>query len=335
MAVAGDPRLAQIDPEFEEYLKKAPPPPVLTGDIHALRARLLEAKRALTQSVPNTTAALSEEDRQIPTRDGTEITVRVYTPDKEVQGGHPLFVMFHGGGFCLGALDSEELNCRLFCEKLGFVVVNVDYRLAPEHPFPTPINDAWDAVKWAAANTSALKADPKKGFVIGGISAGANFSAVISHLARDEHLSPALTGVYLSIPTVVDANSMPEKYKSEFLSHEQNKNPPILGRDSIDMFMASYKPDRTSPLYSPFLHPNGHKNLPPTYFQICGMDPLRDEGLIYERVLREECGVKTRLDMYPGLPHGFWSFFPDLKSSRKLLEDTLKGVEWLLEEGQR
>lgn len=109
---------------------------------------MLEAKRALTQSVPNAAVGLSERDHQIPTRDGTKITVRVYTPDKEVQGGHPLFVIFHGGGFCLGALDSEELNSRLFCEKLGFVVVNVDYRLAPEHPFPTPINDAWDAVKW-------------------------------------------------------------------------------------------------------------------------------------------------------------------------------------------
>lgn len=64
------------------------------------------------------------------------------------------------------------------------------------------------------------------------------------------------------------------------------------------------------------------------------MDPLRDEGLIYERELREECGVKTRLDMYPGLPHGFWSFFPTLKSCQKLIDDTLKGVEWLLEQGR-
>ncbi len=78
---------------------------------------------------------MSEEDRQVPTRDGSEITVRIYTPDKGSEGGNPLSVMFHGGGYCLGDLDSEELNSRLFCEKLGFVVVNVDYRLAPEHPF--------------------------------------------------------------------------------------------------------------------------------------------------------------------------------------------------------
>lgn len=109
---------------------------------------MLEARKALSNSIPNTSWPLSEEDRQIPTRDGNKIAVRVYTPDKAVEGGHPLVVMFHGGGFSLGDLDSEEWNCRAFCAKLGCVVVNVDYRLAPEHPFPTPVNDAWDAVKW-------------------------------------------------------------------------------------------------------------------------------------------------------------------------------------------
>lgn len=110
----------------------------------------MEAKRNLTASVPNTATNHSAEDRHIPTRDGSEITARIYTPHKEIQGGHPLFVIFHGGGFCIGDLENEELNSRLFCEKLGFVVVNVDYRLAPEHPFPTPVNDAWDAVKWVS-----------------------------------------------------------------------------------------------------------------------------------------------------------------------------------------
>jgi acetyl esterase/lipase len=82
---------------------------------------------------------------------------------------------------------------------------------------------------------------------------------------------------------------------------------------------------------SPILFPTGHRDLPPTYFQICGMDPLRDEGLIYERILREECAVKTRLDLYPGLPHGFWSWFPNAKFSKKQLIDSLDGLAWLVE----
>ena len=83
---------------------------------------------------------------------------------------------------------------------------------------------------------------------------------------------------------------------------------------------------------SPFLFPTGHKNLPPTYFQICGMDPCRDDSIIYERVLREECGVKTRADVYPGLPHGIWSWFPKAEFSKRQLKDSLDGMAWLLEQ---
>ena len=92
-----------------------------------------------------------------------------------------------------------------------------------------------------------------------------------------------------------------------------------------------YKDDPASPLSSPFLFPTGHKNLPPTYFQVAGMDPLRDEALIYEQVLREECGVPTRIDTYPGLPHGFWSWWPNAEFSKKHLETCVEGMKWLLE----
>jgi acetyl esterase/lipase len=96
-------------------------------------------------------------------------------------------------------------------------------------------------------------------------------------------------------------------------------------------FIVCHKEDPASPLISAILFPTGHKNLPPTYFQICGMDPLRDEGLIYERILREECAVKTRVDLYPGLPHGFRSRFPEAGFSKKQLEDSMAGMAWLLD----
>lgn len=96
----------------------------------------------------------------------------------------------------------------------------------------------------------------------------------------------------------------------------------------------AYKPDTASPLYNPFNHPKGHKGVPPVYFQICGMDPLRDEALIYEKVLREDYGIPTKLDVYPGLPHGFWSFWPDMKASTGFVEDATRGVGWLLEQSK-
>jgi acetyl esterase/lipase len=88
-----------------------------------------------------------EEDRQIPVRDGSSITVRIHKPKVLPEDGCPIFVVYHGGGFVLGGLDDEAILCRNFTQ-LGGIAVNVDYRLAPEHPFPVPIEDAFDALKW-------------------------------------------------------------------------------------------------------------------------------------------------------------------------------------------
>ena len=91
------------------------------------------------------------------------------------------------------------------------------------------------------------------------------------------------------------------------------------------------KVDPLSPLRSPLLFPTGHYNLPPAYFIIAGMDPWRDVGLIYEEVLREECGIKTKVDVFPGLPHGFWALFPKAEFSKDHREKSEAGLRWLLE----
>ena len=90
--------------------------------------------------------------------------------------------------------------------------------------------------------------------------------------------------------------------------------------------------ERTDPKFSPLLVKNGQKGLPTSYFQICGQDPLRDEALIYERILREDQGIMTKVDVYPGMPHGFWSIAPQLKASEGFVEDSVKGIQWLLEQ---
>lgn len=130
---------------------------------------------------------------------------------------------------------------------------------------------------------------------------------------------------------------MPGQYRAEYLSHPSvtPSIDPVLRPDNRHP-RAMFKmlgADMNNPLFVPFLYrnaPGGHKGLPPAYFQVCGLDPLRDEALIYERILREEAGVRTRLDLYPGLGHYFWTNFPLLGDSRRFVEDTLKGVQWLL-----
>ncbi|KAJ5621151.1 hypothetical protein N7510_005135 [Penicillium lagena] len=321
-----------VNPELAKILETGPKPASLsvTSDIQALRKLLSQRKKELTQSYANSGGpVIIEEDHSIPTRDGSQITVRAYKREHQDEPG-PVLVIFHGGGWVLGGLENEVLLCRTWCEHFSGLCVNVDYRLAPENPFPIPVYDTYDALTWTASRAKLLGGNPEKGFIIGGISAGGGMAAAISHLYRDQNIQPPLTGIYLSIPSVLAPQAVPEKYKSQYLSRKENANGLILDDGAIALFRRAYKDDPLSPLMSPFNWPNGHANLPPTYFQICGTDPLRDEALLYEQVLREDYGVKTRADLYPGLPHGFWSWWPKTEFGKQHMRDSVKGLAWLL-----
>jgi acetyl esterase/lipase len=164
---------------------------------------------------------------------------------------------------CIGGLTDEE----------GASCVNINYRLAPEHKVPTGALDCWDVVQWAAQHASELGADPRKGFIIGGPSGGAHLTDIVGHLARDEKLEPPITGLVEICTGVCQAFAIPEEYKAEFLSWDQDL-PGGLSTEGIDIFsrMAGGDPNHHS--VSPFLWPTGHQGLPPVFFQIHGRDPL-------------------------------------------------------------
>lgn len=171
---------------------------------------------------------------------------------------------------------------------------------------------------------------------MGGTSAGGNLTDNVVHLARDEKLSPPLTGALLIIPSVCGygANKLPEPYRSRHFSLDQNENAPILGRKECEWFVLKhYRADLNSHLFRTFTWPGGHAGLPPISIHACGMDPIRDDALCYEEAL-QEAGVKTRLYMAPGVPHGFHVAFPRLKSAERFVADTLEGLAWLLREGR-
>lgn len=196
----------------------------------------------------------------------------------------------------------------------------------------------------AAENASSLSADPSAGFIVGGGSAGGNIAAVLAHIARDEGLSPPLTGQYLCVPAItcfLPPDEMPEAYQAEYLSHPSvtPSADPVLRQIDVGALFGILQADPQSELMAPFHYGRrdggggkGHADLPPVYFQVCGLDPLRDEALIYERILREEVGIPTKLDLYKGFGHYFWTNFPLLEQSRVFVEDTVKGARWLLEQ---
>jgi acetyl esterase/lipase len=238
----------------------------------------------------------------------------------------------------MGDLETEAHDCQLLCARLGVAVFNVAYRLYPDVDFPVPIYDAYDAVKYIAVEFSSTL-DLERGFVVAGSSGGATFASIVCHLARDDGLKPALTGCHLTCPILTDeiADSSgeitrifgPERYASQ----DTHANGMLQDRKMKEAILRlSTFPVGKSELLSP-LHSGSHANLPPTYVQVCGLDPWRDGGIIYVEELEKE-GVRTKLEVFNGLPHVWWTVFPMLKVSRVRFEEMVKGMEWLLRSGR-
>jgi len=272
------------------------------------------------------------QDHKVPVAGG-EITVRALIPvsENETESSRvfPLLFWIHGGGWMLGNLDLDDFYLRNVCVDLQIVIINVDYRLSPENPFPTGLNDCYAALKWAASNPSLFNVSLDEGFIIAGQSAGANGAAAISHrVIKDPFFDDKpVTGQLLQIPMVCHPDAYPAMYKSELLSVEQIRDAPFLSRAQLDTIMKYLQAPPSDPDMSPLL--SAHEGLPPMYAQVCGWDPLRDEGLLYERVLRE-AGVITKLDIYPGVLHGFHLAFPKIEAGIRFDRDFRNGIRWLL-----
>ncbi|KAF5264029.1 hypothetical protein FOXYS1_5197 [Fusarium oxysporum] len=256
-------------------------------------------------------------------RDNTPITLRIY---RQAANHHtlPLFLYMHGGGYVTGGLETDDATCRVLALEIPVVVASVEYRLAPEHKFPVGFEDTFDVVRWAASSEGQrkLNTDLSKGFILGGTSAGANFTAGISHLACDEGLSPRITGVVFLAGSFCHPDMRPKKYLDRILSVDEINDAPGLTRKSIDYFADK----RLSPLLF-----DSHAGIAKkAYFAICGWDPRRDEAILLDQLL-QEVGLPTKSHIYSGLPHGFWTTCPDLPVSKKWLQDLLQGVHWLLE----
>ncbi|KAJ7162684.1 Alpha/Beta hydrolase protein [Mycena crocata] len=307
--------LSEPDPELLPYLSAFPPAVDAVPDV-ATQRRLMEGFRPSSKYVVK--------HRTIPV-DGGEIGLRFIIPSSDGDETFPVLVWYHGGGWSVGNIEFDDCLLKIICVASRISIVNVDYRLAPEHPYPTPHNDCYAALKWVVNNAMTIRGAVEKGFLVGGASAGGNLVAAITHRARDDPFfaHSKLTGHILQIPALVHPSAVPEKYKPDLLSYKQNKDAPILSKAAMIRSYELLAGPPTNLDVSPLLA--DHSGIPPAYIQICGLDPLRDEAFLYARM------VESKVDVYAGVPHGFHDVFPKLAASAKWDADLLAGIAWLLQ----
>ena len=244
----------------------------------------------------------------------------------------------------MGSPETEAFLARLLCHSQRMIVVNVAFRLYPDVEFPVPITDCLDVLNSLCTSTHlhqlCPRANPEIGFLLCGVSGGGTYASLLPHLIRHEalQLRYKITGCFLTCPVLPDIEVNADgqmSYKQSGRaqrSHHENANAPLMDSKMRDAISNLAKFDYTSPYMTPFNHHLGQessKYMPKTYTQVCTLDPWRDSGLVYAEELAK-AGVETKVDVYRGMPHVWWTTFPEISATERWARDTVEGVEWLL-----
>ena len=253
------------------------------------------------------------EDHSIPV-EGGEIQLRLLDPKQQTRG---VIVWYHGGGWVIGSVAESDTLGRKLAERTSCAVVLVEYRMAPEHRYPTAVDDSYAALEWVSEHLEDIAGTTDLPLIVGGDSAGGNLSAVMAQRARDR--SGPKIDLQLLVYPVTDADF-------ERPSYTDPENQLLLSREGMDWFWDHYVPDasrRTEPDASP-LHAESLAGLPPAVVMTAEHDPLRDEGEEYAKRL-EEAGVPVDFKRYPGQMHAFLTLLM-LPGSESGLQQISKAV---------
>ncbi|RDV15546.1 alpha/beta hydrolase [Pontibacter diazotrophicus] len=256
------------------------------------------------------------ENSSFTSKAGHEIALRIFRP-AGINRPLPVWVYFHGGGFTIGSYDVRDNFCKRIADQTSCVVVSVQYRLAPEHPFPEGLQDCYEATCWVSENAHTFGGDGSK-LAVGGESAGGNFAAVVSLMARDKN-GPQILHQTLLYPAVDCSGSAP--------SRREEDTDYLLTQNMLKQFGEAYLPagvNRKEPYCSPvFADLTG---LPPAVVITAEHDPLRDEGNRYAEKLKK-AGVPVVHKEYPDMIHDFVLMMPRfLKESREAIDTVNKAL---------
>jgi acetyl esterase/lipase len=333
----------------EEWLAVQKTIPAMAWDINAdpfaLRSAVnTDREKRQAAAAAELSAHVHTVDYSIPTRDGSTIEARSYCSVKKSEDGKlPVYLYFHGGGFIFGTLSSEDAMCSQTAMRTGVIVLNVNYRHTPDHVFPTAWYDTQDAFAWLHKNIDTIGGDASK-IVVGGISAGGQLAASLTleqHLGKSEVTKnlPTVAGQILIIPCVaspVPYDQGPGK-KLKVSSYVENEDAPLLPMKVVEYFTGLLKvptPDlKDTKVNIVNASEEEVKGLPPTVFGIAGLDPLRDEALLYAKLLAE-ADVPTDITLFKGVPHGHRRFGDALKASKHWDDCVEDGILWVLSSPQ-
>jgi len=299
-----------LHPDIAQALASLPAPPEGPLDPVAMRA----ADEAHVAPTDQRLPLRAVEDLTAPTGAGA-VPLRVYTP--EAAGDRTgLLVYFHGGAFFLGSLETHDHLARSLAKQTGMTVVSVGYRLAPENPFPSGLEDCYGAVRWSADHGEQLGWDGRV-LAVAGDSSGGNFAAAVAGMAHDDGFT-AITHQVLYYPSL-DLDFDTDRYPSR----RENAVGYGLETAGLKPFNAFYLDSGADP-YDPLVSPikrDALSGLPPALIVTAEFDPLRDEGEVYGRQLRE-AGVPTLVSRYPGAGHGFVQHFSWIPEYHRVFEET-------------
>jgi acetyl esterase len=287
-----------IDPILKGLLEAVPLEFTIDDGIEVARAKL-----AAMRPPPEMLPAMRIENRELDLGAAGQIPVRIYWPpiDGETRP-LPVVVFYHGGGWAIGDLDTHDHVARAHAIGARAIVVSVDYRLAPEHPFPGAIEDSWAALNWVGEHAVELGGDAGR-IAVAGDSAGGNIAAVMALRARDGG-GPALAFQLLWYPVVVGDLSLP--------SFLENADAPVLNSNVMTAFLSWYLPglDLSDPAALPTdlapANASSFVGLPPAYIGTAEHDPLRDDGGRYAELLAA-AGVPVQYSNEPTMVHGYVS----------------------------